>query len=494
VDQFAAIDLGSNSFHLLVAREQEDVLTVIDREREMVRLSAGLDKKNLITDKASARALDCLARFGERLRGLNPDNVRVVGTNALRKAKNSKQFIASAEKALGFSIEIISGVEEARLVYLGAAQTLQGDRGRRLVVDIGGGSTEIIVGDKSEPVFLESLYVGCVSSSERFFPDGEYDQARMRRAILRAELQLEPYIATLKSLDARDIIGTSGTARAIDNVLRENGWSETGISRDGLDKLVNKIIKAGKFEKLKINGLSEERRPVFAGGVAVMMAIFYSLDFELMRVSDGSLREGVLHDLIGRVLYEDRRAVTVLDVMKRHHIDVEQGERVRQTTLMLFDQVRQQGLLKRERRLLGWAAQLHEIGLLIAHSQYHKHGGYVLENMDLPGFSRQEQGAVSIMVRLHRRKYQPELIDDSVYVRSEALSLMTRLLRLAVLLNRGRGPIELPAMRLELNDAQDMALEIPEPWLKTHPLTDAYLEQEAQMMATAGYELRIVKS
>jgi len=494
VEQFAAIDLGSNSFHLLVAREEEDVLTVIDREREMVRLSAGLDKKNLITDKASVRALDCLARFGERLRGLNPDNVRVVGTNALRKAKNSKQFIASAEKALGFSIEIISGVEEARLVYLGAAQTLQGDRGRRLVVDIGGGSTEIIVGDKSEPLFLESLYVGCVSSSERFFPDGEYDQARMRRAILRAELQLEPYIATLKSLDAKDVIGTSGTARAIDNVLRENGWSETGISRDGLDKLVNKIIKAGKFEKLKINGLSEERRPVFAGGVAVMMAIFYSLDFELMRVSDGSLREGVLHDLIGRVLYEDRRAVTVLDVMKRHHIDVEQGQRVRQTTLMLFDQVRQQGLLKRERRLLGWAAQLHEIGLLIAHSQYHKHGAYVLENMDLPGFSRQEQGAVSIMVRLHRRKYQPELIEDSVYVRSEALSLMIRLLRLAVLLNRGRGPIELPALRLELNDAQDMALEIPEPWLKNHPLTDAYLEQEAEMMATAGYELRIIKS
>jgi exopolyphosphatase/guanosine-5'-triphosphate,3'-diphosphate pyrophosphatase len=417
-----------------------------------------------------------------------------VGTNALRKAKNSRQFIAGAEKALGFSIEIISGVEEARLVYLGAAQTLQGDRGRRLVVDIGGGSTEIIVADKSDPVFLESLYVGCVSSSERFFPDGEYDQARMRRAILRAELQLEPYIATLKSLDANDVIGTSGTARAIENVLRENGWSETGISRDGLDKLVNKIIKAGKLEELKINGLSEERRPVFAGGVAVMMAIFYSLDLELMRVSNGSLREGVLHDLIGRVLYEDRRAVTVLDVMKRHHIDVEQGERVFRTTLMLFDQVRQQGLLMRERRLLGWAAQLHEIGLLIAHSQYHKHGCYVLENMDLPGFSRQEQGAVSIMVRLHRRKYQPELIEDSVYVRSDALSLMTRLLRLAVLLNRGRGPIELPPLRLQLNDAQDMALEIPEQWLENHPLTDAYLEQEVEMMAKAGYELHIVKS
>lgn len=494
MDQFAAIDLGSNSFHLLVAREEGNALTIIDREREMVRLSAGLDEGDLLTDEASERALDCLARFGERLRGLKSDNVRVVGTNALRKAKNSEQFIARAEKALGFSIEIISGVEEARLVYLGAAQTLQGDRGRRLVVDIGGGSTEIIVGDKSEPVFLESLYVGCVSSSERFFPRGEYDKDLMRRAILRAELQLQPYIATLKSLDANDVIGTSGTARAIANVLRENGWSETGITHQGLDKLVKKIIKAGKLKKLKINGLSEERRPVFAGGVAVMMAIFNSLDIDFMRISDGSLREGVLHDLIGRVLYEDRRAVTVLDVMKRHHIDIEQGKQVRRTTLMLFDQVRQQGLLKRERRLLGWAAQLHEIGLLVAHSQYHKHGGYVLENMDLPGFSRQEQGAVSIMVRLHRRKYQSELIEDSVYMRSEALGLMTRLLRLAVLLNRGRGPIELPPLRLELNDAQDMVLEIPQSWLENHPLTDAYLEQEVEMMAAAGYELRIIKS
>ena len=226
-----------------------------------------------------------------------------------------------------------------------------------------------------------------------------------------------------------------------------------------------------------------------------MMAIFNSLDLEFMRVSEGSLREGVLHDLIGRVLYEDRRAVTVFDVMKRHHIDIEQGERVCQTTLMLFDQVRQQqGLLSRERRLLGWAAQLHEIGLMIAHSQYHKHGGYVLANMDLPGFSRQEQEALSIMVRLHRRKFQPELIEDSVYVRSEALSLMTRILRLAVLLNRGRGPIESLQLRLQLNDAQDMSLEIPEPWLETHPLTDAYLEHEVEMMTAIGHELRILKS
>jgi exopolyphosphatase/guanosine-5'-triphosphate,3'-diphosphate pyrophosphatase len=494
MEQFAAIDLGSNSFHLVVAREEEHALTVIDRERDMVRLAAGLDSKNLLTPEASERALECLARFGQRLRGLEPENVRIVGTNALRKANNSREFIARAEQALGFSIEIISGVEEARLVYLGAAQTLQEDRGRRLVVDIGGGSTEIIVGDKSDPIYLKSLYMGCVSSSERFFPGGEYDQFRMRSAILSAQLELESSTLVLQSLAAEDFIGTSGTARAINNVLRENGWSETGISREGLDKLVKKIIKTGKLEKLKISGLSEERRPVFAGGVAVMTAIFNALEIEFMRISDGSLREGVLHDLIGRVLYEDRRAITVLDLMKRHHIDLDQGQRVRDTTLALFKQVKREGLLKRERRLLGWAAQLHEIGLMIAHNQHHQHGGYVLANMDLPGFSHQEQGALSIMVRLQRRKYLPELIEDSVYVRSDALGLMTRLLRLAVLLNRGRMPTAMPPILLKLEAPEIMILEISKIWLEDHPLTAADLDQEVDTLAAAGHELRIIKT
>ncbi len=494
MEQFAAIDLGSNSFHMVVAREEAHAIQIIDREREMVRLAAGLDRENLLTDEASERALGCLARFGERLRGLNPDNVRVVGTNALRKAKNSREFIARAEQALGFSIEIISGVEEARLVYLGAAQTLQGDRGRRMVVDIGGGSTEIIIGDKSLPIFLESLYMGCVGTSERFFAGGEFSKFRMRRAILDAELELEPHIATLRSLAADDIIGTSGTARAINNVLHENGWSETGITRKGLKKLVKHIVRCGHVDHLDIAGLSEERRPVFAGGVAVMMAIFGALNLKFMRVSEGSLREGVLHDLIGRVLYEDRRAVTVIELMKRHHIDMEHGQRVRRTTLALFDQVENQDLLQRERRLLGWAAQLHEIGLMIAHNQHHRHGAYVLENMDLPGFSRQEQRALATMVRLHRRKFHPDLISDSVYVRSEALGLMTRLLRLGVLLNRGRMPIKLPALRIRVDAQQAMTLEISGHWLEHHPLTAADLEQEVELLATAGYQLRVTRS
>ena len=494
MEQFAAIDLGSNSFHLVVAREEEHAITIIDRERDMVRLAGGLDRSNRIMPEASERALACLARFGERLRGLEPDNVRIVGTNALRKAKNSKQFIAKAEKALGFSIEIISGVEEARLIYLGAAQTLQGDRGRRMVIDIGGGSTEVIVADKREPVFLESLYMGCVSSSEKFFPDGKINKKRMQRAILSAQLELEPNTVTLKSLAAVDVIGTSGTARAIARVVMENGWSDTGITRESLQMLVNKLVEAGHSDQIKIDGLGPDRQPVFVGGVGVMMGIFQALDLDFMRVSDGSLREGVLHDLIGRVLYEDRRALTVLELMKRHRIDLEQGERVRQTALKLFDQIDNKGLLQRERRLLGWAAQLHEIGLMIAHNQYHRHGGYVLAHMDLPGFSRQEQGALSVMVRLHRRKYHPELIEDSVYLRSAALSLLTRLLRLGVLLNRGRMQMELPTIQIRADEHDDMHLELAEHWLENHPLTAADLDQEAELLASVGLELHILKN
>ena len=492
MEQFAAIDLGSNSFHLVVARGEQPAITIIDRERDMVRLAAGLDERNLLTREASTRALDCLARFGERLRGLDADNVRVVGTNALRKAKNSRQFIARAEQALGFKIEIISGVEEARLIYLGAAQTLQGDRGRRLVVDIGGGSTEIIVGDQSEPLFLESLYMGCVSSSERFFPQGKYDKLRMRRAILAAQLELEPIVVALGALEPKDVIGTSGTARAIERVLRENGWSETGITRKGLKKLVRHIVNAGSVKNLEIAGLGPDRRPVFAGGVAVMMAIFKALDLGFMRISEGSLREGVLHELVGRVFYEDRRAITVLELIKRHHIDLEHAQRVRSTALKLFDTLGHTDLLQRERRLLGWAAQLHEIGLMIAHNQYHRHGEYLLKNMDLPGFSRQEQGALSIMVRLHRRSFHVDMIQASLYVRSEALSLMTRLLRLAVLLNRGRGPIDLPSIEVSVDAGETMKLQLSTDWLEDHPLTAADLNQEIGLLADAGYGLDIV--
>jgi exopolyphosphatase/guanosine-5'-triphosphate,3'-diphosphate pyrophosphatase len=489
--EYAAVDLGSNSFHMVVSRVDGSVQTVIDRVREMVQLGSGLDHKNRLSEEAIDRALECLTRFGERLRGLDADNVRVVGTNTLRKARNADRFIKRAEEALGFPIDIISGVEEARLIYLGVSQTLQEDRGRRLVVDIGGGSTEMIVGDSSLPRHLESLYMGCVSTSKRFFADGKIGKSRMRKAIMAASVELEPHVAYFRRLKWEDVIGTSGSARSIERVIRESGWTEGGITRASMEQLVDTIVASKYVDELKLPGLGDRRRPVFAGGVAVMAAIFRSLRIDQMRISDGSLREGVLADLIGRRLSQDTRAETVRDMIKRHHIDETQAQRVSETAQELFLQVRDDWELNaRDGQLLMWAAQLHEIGLMIAHSQYHKHGAYLLENMDLAGFSRQEQKALAVLVRLHRRKFQGDVLAQFEEAQVEGLSRLALLLRLAVVFNRGRHQEKLPRISISVHDSS-VELMLEGDWISEHALTQADLEDEMAFLKNSMFALGI---
>ena len=492
--EYAAVDLGSNSFHMVVSRIDDSVQTVIDRVREMVQLGSGLDNKNHLSEEASERALECLTRFGERLRGMDADNVRIVGTNTLRKARNAASFIRRAEEALGFPIEIISGIEEARLIYLGVSQTLQGDRGRRLVIDIGGGSTELIVGEKTLPLHMESLYMGCVSTSKRFFEDGKVSRSRMRKAIMAASVELEPHVAHFNRLEWVDVIGTSGTARAIERVIRESGWTEDGITRAGMEQLVEEIVELKYVDNLKLPGLGDRRRPVFAGGAAVMMAIFRSLAIDRMRISDGSLREGVLADLIGRRLSQDTRAETVTEMIKRHHIDEVQAQRVVSTANELFLQLRETwGLTARDRQLLIWAAQLHEIGLMVAHNQYHRHGAYLLENMDLAGFSRQEQKALSVLVRLHRRKFRPAVLENLEEHEKQTLARLALLLRLAVVFNRGRNQQELPLIPITV-DGADVMLTLSKDWIEEHALTQADLEDERSFLKQSMFTLNIITS
>ncbi len=490
-DEYAAIDLGSNSFHMVVARYGANTLTTVDRVREMVRLGSGLDNKNRLADKVAERALDCLKRFGERLRGIKGENVRIVGTNALRKARNSAQFIEQAEIVLGFPIDIISGIEEARLIYLGVSETLKENLGLRLVIDIGGGSTELIIGDVTTPMHLASLDMGCVSSSEKFFTGGKITASRMRQAILAASIELEPHVAKFKQLEWIDVIGTSGTVRAIERVVRESGFSEGGITPTALERLLMEIVDAGHVDHLNPAGLGEHRRPVFAGGAAVMTAIFRSLGIRHMRISDGSLREGVLADLIGRSKEHDTRSETVRDLMKRHHIDQNQAKRVRDLATYLFRQVKDDWDLKRRHKLvMQWAAQLHEIGLMIAHSQHHRHGAYILEHMDLAGFSRQEQEVLSILVRLHRRKLSIQTLER---FKPEKMTLMKRLiilLRLAVLFNRRRSEEQPPEIRMSV-DEDEIQLMLNAQWLKQHPLTQADLEQEQLWLEGSGVRLQI---
>ena len=325
----AAVDLSSNSFHMVVAKTNEDSFHVVDRMRGMVQLAAGLDQDNNITDKAIEQAIECLEQFGERLSDLPQLAVRAVGTNTLRKARNALSFLSQAETALGHAIDIISGHEEARVIYLGVSHGLDDESDLRLVMDIGGGSTEFILGRRFDPLYMESRHMGCVSLSDTFFADGSIDNASMGAAEIVARQELETMQESFRRVGWHAVIGASDTILSIRDIVLVQQWSEEGITRDALANLRQAMIKSGYVDKLDFKGLPDERRPVFPGGVAILIAAFQALGIERMRVSDGALREGLLYDLLGRLHREDVRERTVNELTRRYQIDLEQGERVR---------------------------------------------------------------------------------------------------------------------------------------------------------------------
>jgi exopolyphosphatase/guanosine-5'-triphosphate,3'-diphosphate pyrophosphatase len=491
-DTIAAIDLGSNSFHMVVGKPRAGEITVVDRVRDMVRLAAGLGSDNRLAPEATARALQCLAVFGQRLRHLPAGTVRAVGTNTLRLADNTDEFLAAAEQALGHPIEIISGVEEARLIYQGVAHSIPEDGKRRLVVDIGGGSTEFIIGERFEPLHLESTPMGCVTLTRNFFPHGEITPKGARSAELAALMQIEPYQSTYQGLGWDDAIGASGTIRAVHRVIRESGWSNDGITLPALKTLVDALFKAGHVDKLKLPALSEKRQAVFPGGVMILLAAFEALGIERMRVSEGALREGVLYDLIGRLRHEDVRGRAVANLAARLGVDAMQAARVERTALGCLAQVAQSWNLESEntRLWLRWGAQLHEVGLAVSHTGYHKHGAYILENADLQGFSRQEQLLLSALVRGHRRKFPVAVFKKLSGGNAALATRLAVLLRLSVALHRNRNSAPLPRFEIK---AKDDALQVkfPEDWMNQHSLTRADLEQEAELLKAAGMRLEL---
>ncbi|SCZ51841.1 exopolyphosphatase [Thiohalomonas denitrificans] len=488
-DSIAAVDLGSNSFHLIVAQPLNGHMHVVDRLRETVRLAAGLDARDHLSADARERALECLRRFGQRLEGLPPGSVRVVGTNTLRKARNAGDFIEEATAALGHPVEIIAGREEARLIYLGVSHSLPDAPDNHLVVDIGGGSTEVIIGKRFEALHRESLHMGCVSYSRRFFPKGRLTKSAMDEAVIAARLELEPVEADYRRFGWSDAVGASGTAKAVRQVMEQNGWSESGITLASLRRLSEAMIKAGHVDNLDFKGLKEERRPVFAGGVAVLIALFEALEIEAMQVSEWALREGVLYDLIGRIRHEDVRERTITAMAKRYNVDAAQAQRVEKTTLALLEPVADPwGLDGGEADyLLGWAARLHEIGLAVAHSQHHKHAAYLLENSDMPGFSRQEQQSLALLVRSHRQKFPAARLKGVPPATATYLQRMAVLLRLAVALHRSRNDASLSGVGIAV-DGKRITLKLPKGWLDANPLTRADLEVEARFLSAANYK------
>ena len=489
-ENYAAVDLGSNSFHMIVASYQNGHLQIIDRIKDMVSLATGLDDKQNLSEDSMQRALECLQRFGQRTREIPGENIRVVGTNTLRQARNGKAFLARAREALGHHIEIIAGREEARLIFLGVAHTVYSESDRRLVVDIGGGSTELIIGRGLTPALTESLYMGCVNMARRFFETGEITQKRIKKAVLFAMQELEVIQLAYRKVGWDSALGSSGTILAIDKIMRSQGWGDKHITLPILDQLLDYLAATAHVNNITLPELSERRRPNFVGGVVILRAIFEALDIKAMDVSEGALREGLLYDLISRVHDQDIRDKTITDMAQRYNIDQDQAERVRATTEMLFKQAKKNwGLDKQtDMKLLQWAAWLHEIGLFIAHAQQHRHGSYLLAHSDMPGFSRQDQLKLAVLVRLHRRKFTVSELDSINQEDREKLKYLCILLRLAIVLNRSRSSVPLPEISIKINDSI-ISLTFPEGWLDEHRLTQTDLEMEKEFLKTTGLNL-----
>ena len=471
----AAVDLGSNSFHLQVGRVEGEQLFYLDAIKEPVRLASGLTDNKRLDGASQRRALNCLSRFGERLQGMPPGAVRAVGTSALRVAKNSAGFLDKARAALGFDIEIVAGREEARLIYLGVSHSLPLTSEPRLVVDIGGGSTECILGVGYEPRERERLRMGCVVYSRRFFADGRLDKAALRAAETAGRIEILAVTAgQFRAGSWREAVGSSGTAKALGELCRQNGLSDGAITLDGLKWLRERLIKAGDLARLDLPGLKPERKPVLAGGLGIMLALFQELGIETMTVAQGAMREGILWDLLGRVHDHDMREVTVKQFQRRYQVDTRQAARVEALALRLFQAVAAQVRDDPDdaQRRLAWAARMHEVGISIAHSGLHKHGAYILENADMPGFSRRDQAGLACLVRASRGG-----LDKLGLAADDPNWPLILCLRLAVLLNASRsdGLAADPALACTGGACR---LHLPAAWLKANPLTRAVLEAE----------------
>ena len=479
----AAVDLGSNSFHMVVAEEVGSDIRLHDRLREGVRLAEGLRDDGSLDPEVEKRALDCLARFGQRLRGIRPERVRVIGTNTLRQASATEGFVRAIENTLGYPLEIVAGREEARLVYLGVAHSLAVDaRERRLVVDIGGGSTELIAGQGFIPDLRESLHFGCVASTRAYFPDEQITAPASERLEKRVRMAVEPMLEDFASHGWDQAVGSSGTIKSIARILAEGGQGPR-ITRAGMHWLREQMMRLGSVRALtRLKGLKPDRAAVFPGGFIILFALFESLGLQEMRFSEGALREGAIYDLLGRIHQEDTREMSICSLQERFHSQVLRNQSVARWAERFFTSATETWPLHGgHQQWLHWAALTHDIGLDIAHSGFHKHGEYVWRNADIAGFSRREQGVVAALLRAQRKRLPSLAQLRSLGVAAEdvvPLQQLAILLRLAILFHRGALPLVAPP---DLTvTGRHVVLQVPARWLTDMPLLAADLEQEQE--------------
>lgn len=498
----AAVDLGSNSFRMVIARVLQTPsgtqVQPIDTLRESVRLAAGLTQDKKLDEKSISRGLKALHRFGDRLKNFDSKQVRVVATNTLRVARNADTFIKEAEKLLGFPIEVVAGREEARLIYIGAAHDAPTCDGRRFVLDIGGGSTEFIIGDGYEPKLLESLYIGCVSFSQQYFPDGLVDAHSFKQAQTAARREIQAISTQFKKMGWKQSIGSSGTARAIAELIALNGFdgiphdlpvSGAGgvITHEGLQLLKKSLIDSEYVDKSTLIGLKGDRKPVLPGGLAIMIAAFEELDIHRMEVTEAALRLGVLYDLMGRSQHHDMRFVTVEQFMQRYGVDRQQAKRVSETAVHFLNQFPKPKHEDRKDNLhiLSWAAKLHEIGLTISHNGYHKHSAYIASHADMPGFSRLDQARLAALLLGHTGKLG-KISVGSAYIDWRMLFC----LRLAHVICRRRDDEPAPDILVKEIEGGYL-LKVSKAWAKNNPLTQFGLEKESADWQKIGREFQI---
>jgi len=490
---YAAVDLGSNSFHMLVARREHGELRVIDRIREMVRLGGGLDARGRLDDDTRDRALGCLAQFGQRLANIPPQQLRAVGTQTFRRMRDADGFLIVAETALGCPIDVISGREEARLVWLGVNEGTSFTNEARLVIDIGGGSTELAAGRAIDPALTESIQFGCVSVTRRAFGKGRITAKRWRRAADEIASELQALAPELAAIEWRTAIGSSGTIRAVQSIIAgESNTLPRPIRLADVDRLKQALIDCGHVDEVDLPGLSGKRQPVIAGGVLVLEACMQTFGIESLEVSAFALREGLLHDLVGRLEQRDPREKTVRAMAERFGTDRAQAERVRDFALCAFEQVAETFELRDiHRELLEWACRLHEIGLGIAHSHYQLHSAYIVAQSDMAGFTRQEQQFMAFLLRYQRRKLPQEVLEElPLRLRAGAAPVLA-ILRLAVALARARTDSDLPDFALEPNPPDRLVLALPQGWLPSRPLSQRSLEIERGQIRAAGIRLSL---
>lgn len=480
---FAAVDLGSNSFRLHVGMQEGDAIRVIKSARNPIRLAAGLDNRGFLTEAAMETALACLRDFRAILNEYSLEAVRVVATNTLRVAKNAATFLPAAERAIGYPVEIISGEEEGRLIYMGVASALAAPAEKRLVIDIGGGSTELILGLGREIRQVESFSIGTVKQSLSFFPGGHINGDSFDAAILSARSQFEDAAPPYHPQHWARAYGSSGTIRAISEVISRNAIGDGSLSMENLVALKKHLIECGHVSRFQLEGVKSERVIVMVGGLAILIGLMQELGISKLTSVDAGLRMGVLWDLQLRATKRDRREQSVQDFMRRFHVDAGRAVRAARIAVSIYQMLKPES--ETLEKYLQWSGMLHEVGLVVSHTGYHKHAAYMVENADLPGFTAREQKLMGRLILAQKGNLRK--VEDSLGEPDFAKAVLA--LRLATMFMHSRTDGDIEALRLKMKNR--IELELQREWIAQHPTVSYWLEKERGWWEEIGIDMSI---